>query len=363
VGAGATIREDRGVTSETGQRQAAVFEAERPRLTRVAYQMLGSWAEAEDAVQDAWLRFAGSDDVREPAAFLTTVVARICLDVLRSARVRRETYVGPWLPEPLVARMPATEPGPDELAADHDQLGYALLVVLERLTPEQRVAFVLHDVFSVPFDEVAASLSTTPAAARQLASRARRALAGPGAPDDGPAAGAEGAGSSPDGPGVAAARSRPARERARLVSAFLAAVRTGDLAALMSVLAPDVTMIGDGGGAAPAGPRPIEGAVAAARFLLSLFTRPAGAVVVDVEPVLVNGERGLLWEARTTDGSPLPGPRGAAALTTVRVVMAFGIADGRITGIYDQVNPAKLARVPTIAQLRSGGSDGAAHGV
>jgi RNA polymerase sigma-70 factor (ECF subfamily) len=163
-------------TTAAGDR-AATFEAERARLTGLAYRMLGSWAEAEDAVQNAWLKFAREDEVRDPSAFLTTVVARLCLDVLRSARVRREAYVGPWLPEPLVERLPAAAPDPADVAAERDDLGFALLVLLERLTPEQRVAFVLHDVFAVPFDRVATALATTPEAARQLASRARRAVA------------------------------------------------------------------------------------------------------------------------------------------------------------------------------------------
>jgi RNA polymerase sigma-70 factor (ECF subfamily) len=315
-------------TTAAGDR-AATFEAERARLTGLAYRMLGSWAEAEDAVQNAWLRFAREDEVRDPSAFLTTVVARLCLDVLRSARVRREAYVGPWLPEPLVERLPAAAPDPADVAAERDDLGFALLVLLERLTPEQRVAFVLHDVFAVPFDRVATALATTPEAARQLASRARRA--------------------------VAHADRLPARpaEQARLVTAFLAAVRTGDLDALLAVLAPDVEMIGDGGGLVPAGRRPVTGAVAAARFLLSWAKAPYDGLSYDVEPVLVNGEPGLLWEVHAPAGSTLPAPRGAPPLSTMRVVMALRVDGGRITAIYDQLNPTKLAQVPSIAEMRA----------
>src|SRR4051794_14060157 len=159
------------------------FEAERARLTALAYRVLGSHAEAEDAVQETWLRYAAADraDIRDLRAWLTTTVSRICVDVLRSARVRRETYPGPWLPEPVVSRLPAPD-DPAGVVAQRDQVGLALLVVLDRLTPEQRVAFVLHDVFAVPFADIAAGLGVTDAAARQLASRARRTVAEAGHP-------------------------------------------------------------------------------------------------------------------------------------------------------------------------------------
>ncbi|MFC8846603.1 MULTISPECIES: sigma-70 family RNA polymerase sigma factor [unclassified Micromonospora] len=167
------------------------FEAERGRLTALAHRMLGSRSEAEDAVQETWLRCAGAlgdparrAEVGNLAAWLTTTCGRICLDVLRSARVRRETYPGQWLPEPVVTPLGGEgfAPDPAERAARADRVGTALLVLLERLGPEQRVALVLHDVFAVPFDEVAEVLGTTAVAARQLASRARRALAAPDAP-------------------------------------------------------------------------------------------------------------------------------------------------------------------------------------
>jgi len=316
----------------TGTERATIFEADRGRVTAVAYRMLGSWAEAEDAVQEAWLRFAGADlaEIREPRAWLTTVVGRICLDVLRSARGRREAYVGPWLPEPLVARLPSDGVDPADAAARTEEVGLALLVVLERLTPEQRVAFVLHDIFAVPFDEIATTLATTPEAARQLASRARRAVAGDGQPR----------------------RRAPLAEQREAVTAFLAAAQSGDLDGLLAVLAPDVIMIGDGGGVSPAGRRPIEGALAAARFVLGLFRRAETEMLVDVEPVLVNGDFGLLLEVRTHDGRALPSPAGADLGDTLRLVMAFAVRDGLITGIFDQLNPAKLAYVPRLDQLR-----------
>jgi len=303
---------------------AAGFESHRSHLMAVAYRMLGTRTEAEDAVQEAWLRYAAADrsEIREPRAWLTTTTARICLDILRSARVRREAYVGPWLPEPVVTRLPGPGgfgPDPAERAALTDEVSYALLVVMERLTPEQRVALVLHDVFAVPFDEIAEVLSTTPAAARQLASRARRAVADDGTP-----------------------RHRPDRaEQRRVVAAFVAAVESGDIDGLLTVLAPDVVAVGDGGGAAPAGRHPVEGAVQVSRFMAGLFRRAMREAAVRFEPVLVNGELGLLGEMTYLTGE------------VQRLVMAFAVADGRITRIFDQVNPAKLGSVPRLEASRS----------
>jgi RNA polymerase sigma-70 factor (ECF subfamily) len=295
-------------------------------------------------VQEAWLRFAQTDldEIREPAAWLTTVVARICLDVLRSARVRREAYVGPWLPEPLVATLPATDPhaldpagtdavgiDPADAATRREDIGLALLVVLERLTPEQRVAFVLHDVFAVPFAEIAEILGTSPEAARQLASRARVAVSDAGLPR----------------------RRAAAAEQRRVVSAFLAAASTGDLDGLLEVLAPDAVIVGDGGGVAPAGPRPIEGALPAARFLLGVFRRALKESVVEFVPVLVNGDVGVLGEIRPLPGESLPDYL-AGVGEPMRFVMAFVVSNGRIVRIYDQLNPAKLTAVPPMAELR-----------
>lgn len=288
------------------------FSTHRDHLMAVAYRMLGSRAEAEDAVQEAWLRYASADAdaIVDLRGWLTTVTARICLDVLRSARVRREAYVGPWLPEPVVTRLPGTGLDPADEVAQAEEVSYALLVVLERLGPEQRVAFVLHDVFAVPFDEIATVLGTNPAAARQLATRARKAVA--------------------DG-GV---RERPARaEQRRVLEAFLAAARHGDLDGLVAVLAPDVVATGDGGGVAPAGRVPVVGALRVARFLLGLF-RQVDRFQVVVEPVLINDDLGLLAEGVFPDG------------LRHRVVMSFVVADGRIQGVYNQLNPAKLDGVP-----------------
>jgi RNA polymerase sigma-70 factor (ECF subfamily) len=342
-------REDRRVERNGATGWTETFEANRAHLTAVAYRMLGSWAEAEDAVQEAWLRFARADsaEIRDAKAWLTTVVARICLDVLRSARVRREAYVGPWLPEPLVERLSTpSDPAhddPAEAASRHEQVGLALLVVLERLSPEQRVAFVMHDVFGLPFDQVASALSTTSEAARQLASRGRRAVA------------AE--------PAAAPARRRPGlAEQRRIVTAFLAATRGGDLEQLLTLLAPDAVMIGDGGGIAPAARQPVVGTLAVARFASGLFRRIDAEAEIDMEFVLVNGDLGIVMEVRALAGRSLPAPasfdrdRASAVLVdgdTVRFVMAFAFADdGRIATIYDQLNPHKLAGVPRLRDLR-----------
>jgi RNA polymerase sigma-70 factor (ECF subfamily) len=294
-----------------------VFEAHRDHLMAVAYRMLGSRADAEDAVQEAWLRWhataAGEigEQIEDPRGWLTTVTARICLDQLRSARVRREAYVGQWLPEPVVDRFEADLA--DQVVRT-DEVSYALLVVLERLGPEQRVAFVLHDVFAVPFDEIAEVLATTPAAARQLASRARRAVNADGAPR----------------------HTADLAEQRRVVTAFLDAARSGDIDGLLAVLAPDAVTVGDGGGLAPVGRQPIASALPVARFLAGLFRRyQREATSVRVEVVLLNGDLGLLAEADLPDGSMLRG------------TMAFGFAGGRLTAVYNQVNPTKLTRVPS----------------
>jgi len=287
--------------------QADGFEDHRDHLLGVAYRMLGSWAEAEDAVQEAWLRYAASrpDDLADPRGWLTTVTARICLDVLRSARVRRESYVGQWLPEPVVSRLPAGGPDPADRVARTDEVSLALLVVLDRLGPEQRVAFVLHDVFAVPFEEIAAALGTSVPAARQLASRARRAVADGGVRHD-----------------------RDRAQQRRVLAAFLDAAERGDIDGLLAVLAPDIVVIGDG---ATATRTPVTGALRVARFLANLV-RQSRRPGITVEPVLVNGDLGLLVDQRLPDG------------TVQRVVTAFAVADGQITAVFNQLNPEKLTR-------------------
>jgi RNA polymerase sigma-70 factor (ECF subfamily) len=284
---------------------ADAFSAHRQHLFGVAYRMLGSRADAEDVVQDAWLRYAGADaaGIVDLRAWLTTVTGRLCLDVLRSARVRREAYVGPWLPEPLVERLPSPGADPGEEVALSDSVSIALLLILDTLTPEQRVAFVLHDVFSVPFAEVADTLGTTAENARQLASRARRA--------------------------VSAGEHRHSTDRARqaeVLAAFTAAAQNGDLDALLKVLAPDVVALGDGGGAGRATRRAVHGALPVARFVLGLYRR-AAKYGYEVRPALVNGDLGVV--VRTLDGP---------AVATLAIS-----PEGLVTGFYNQLNPAKLA--------------------
>ncbi|MGK5679491.1 RNA polymerase sigma factor SigJ [Actinoplanes sp. URMC 104] len=284
---------------------AEAFEAERAHLVSLAYRMLGSVAEAQDVVQEAWLRYmrTGDDEIRDLRGWLTTVTGRLCLDVLKSARVSREAYTGQWLPDYFVD----PDPGPAGQAEQREQVGLALLVVLERLTPEQRVALVLHDVFAVPYGEVAEVLGTTEATARQHASRGRRAASEGGVRHNADLA-----------------------EQRRLLAAFVDAVNGGDLQALAAVLAPDVVAISDGGGFVRTALRPILGADKVARFFVGIVHggRLAGAVL---EPALVNGTAGLYVSGESDDGRPL---RGALGIT---------VADGRITGLFQQLNPAKLS--------------------
>ena len=276
------------------------FEAQRPRLVRLAYGQLGSLAEAEDVVQDAWLRLERVDagEIRDLGGWLTTTVSRLALDTLRSARVRREAYVGPWLPEPIVS-----EPGPAERAAQAEKVGLALLVVLESLSASERVAFVLHDVFGYAFDEVASALGTSSAAARQHASRARRA--------------------------VEARRPRfpatPSQQR-EVVEAFEHAVGEGDVEELLQILDPDVVFTSDGGGVVSAARKPLAGAERVARVVLALAAKGA----VRQEPVDVNGLRGSLVVGY--DGVP--------------TVFSFTVDAGRIVAIDVQRNPAKLRGLP-----------------
>ena len=292
---------------------AREFEEHRSRLVGVAYRILGSVTEAEDAVQDAWLRFVGADRsaVEEPAAWLTTVTSRLCLDRLRSARARRETYVGPWLPEPWVQGLDAP-PGPDVLAEHGESVRLALLVVLEELTPEQRVAFVLHDVFAVPFTEVADALGTSVAAARQVASRARRTVRDRRPP-----------------PAVPLARQR------EVVEAFTRATLAGDLDGLLRTLAPGVVLRSDGGGVVSAALRPVVGPDRVARVLIGLVTRSAGSPVT-VVPVLVNGELGALVDV---------GEGESRASAGMNVVLPRVGPDGLVHGVDMVRNPEKLTRV------------------
>lgn len=278
------------------------FEDHRTHLRAVAYRMLGSFTEADDAVQEAWLRLHRSDTeaVTNLEAWLTTVVARVCLDMLRSRRTRRETYIGSWLPEPLVSTNDEVDPEHEALLAD--SVGLALLVVLDTLTPAERLSFVLHDMFSVPFEQIASIVGRTPAAARQLASRARHRVQNV-APE----------------PEIDASRQR------ELVDAFLAAARAGDFDALLAVLDPDVVFRVDGGGIAPPAREPMVGAAVVAKDAI-IFARPMAQFA---RPALVNGAPGLVV---APEGRPV-------------AVLGFTIHQDRIVAIDAIADPAKLDAV------------------
>jgi RNA polymerase sigma-70 factor, ECF subfamily len=277
-----------------GQDAVAVFDPLRPRLMRIAYRMLGSIADAEDVVQDAFLRWLNTDRdaVREPEAYLRRVVTRLCLDHLKSARHRRETYIGPWLPEPVV------EAADDEI----DDVTLPLMMALERLSPLERAAFLLHDVFGASFEEIAHTIDRDPAACRQLASRART--------------------------NVRAARSRfavPKQHGLEIAAAFFAASRSGAMQQLRSLLAADVTAYTDGGGKVRAAMRPIVGLENVVRVhaaLAPLFAAHSRLVRYG----LING---------------LPGFVTVEQDDTLQTT-ALAIEDGKIAAIYVTRNPDKL---------------------
>jgi RNA polymerase sigma-70 factor, ECF subfamily len=253
---------------------AAAFTGLRPRLTGIAYAIVGTTAEAEDVVSDTWLRLEKADrrdPVRDLEAWCTVAVSRRALDVLRSARVQREAYVGPWLPEPVLASAPAGgPPDPADRVTLDDTVSYALMVVLETLTPAERVVWVLSEVFGMPFPEVAAVVGRTPAAVRQLAVRARAHVRA-GAPR------VEVAG--------------PQHERT--VAAFLAAAAEGDLAGLVSMLDPDVVLTSDGGGVRTAARRPVLGADRVARFLIGIAQKARAGDRAEIR--MVNGAPGFVF--------------------------------------------------------------------
>ena len=277
------------------------FEEHRSHLRAVAYRMLGSLTEADDAVQDAWIRCsrAGADEVENIGGWLTTIVARVCLNMLRSRNQRREEPFGVRLPDPVVTRDGELHPEDEALLAD--SVGLALLVVLDSLTPAERLAFVLHDVFELPFEEIAPMVGRTPVAARQLASRARRRVKGAGIP-------------APD-PGVS-------RQR-EVVDAFFRAARAGDFDGLVAVLDPDVVLRADGGDRHPLS-RVTRGAAAVAGQAL-LFKNPNAVL----HPALVNGAAGVVV---TVAGRPF-------------AVMGFIVAAGRIVEIDAIAQPERVARI------------------
>jgi RNA polymerase sigma factor (sigma-70 family) len=276
------------------------FEELRPRLRGVAYRMLGSLTETEDALQDAWERVSQADvgDIENLEAWLTTVVARVCLNMLRSRRTRHEEPLAARVPDVIISTDVRLQPEEEVLLAD--SVGLALQIVLETLTPAERLAFVLHDMFDLPFEEIAAILGRSPDAARQLASRGRRRVKDAEVP-------------KPD-PDVT-------RQRA-VVDAFFAAGRSGDFNGLLAVLHPDVVLRPDVAGMPPGAPRTIRGAKAVAKRALA--GARSGA---QVHPVLVNGTAGALI---TMHGRP-------------QTVMVFTVAEGRIVAIDGITDPARLA--------------------
>ena len=291
---------------------AASFEPHRRRLLGLAYRMLGSMADAEDAVQETYLRWhaARRDEVSDPRAFLMTTATRICLDMLTSARARREEYVGPWLPEPVVDTSVLAADSRTELAED---LSIALLLTLERLSPLERAAFLLHEVFDFSFREVAAALDRSEAACRQLAARARarvRAVRPRGA-----------------APNPAHSRKLDA-QHTQLISAFVAAAQSGDLSTLTQLLASDVRVITDGGGKAAASLNVLDGADRAARFLVGA-TRKGWRPDFTLRFAAINGLPGVIVD----------GPEGP--LQTA----AFEIEDGAIRALYVVRNPDKLRHI------------------
>lgn len=277
-----------------------LFETRRPAMTGLAYRMLGSRADAEDVVQDAWLRWRKVEaaTVDDGAAFLNRVVARLCLDRLKSARARREVYVGEWLPEPVVEE--------DFDAPMDEDLSVAFLLALERLTPLERAAFLLHDVFDTPFNEVAKALGRGEAACRQLAARARQHVR-----DERP-------------------RYKPSADEERtLTAAFLAAALTGDEVSLRNLLTQDVVMHADGGGKVSATMNPVFGLEKAVRLLVGINKKWPPPQDTTVRFARINGQPGIVM----------------AHEGKVFQTMGLEIVEGRIAAVYTMRNPDKLARL------------------
>ncbi len=326
-----------------GAQAASTFESLRPHLMSVAYRLTGTVADVEDIVQEAWLRWdaaPGRDDVADLRAWLTTVVSRLGLDKLRSAARRRETYTGHWLPEPVVTGLgdarggggagplaagaaPAVASGgggggggggADPLSAvvAAEDARFAVMVVLERLSPDQRVAFVLHDGFAMPFAEVAGVIGASEAAARQLASRARKAVA-------------------------AAPPPQPDPTHDEVVGRLMAAMAPGDLHSVVSLLHPDVTFTGDANGRAPTAARVICGADKVARFMLGLARRYGPAFYTANQLALVNGELGSYTLGTAGDG-------GHWAM--LPRITAMTVRDGKVCALWDIANPDKFSGSP-----------------
>ena len=281
-----------------------VFEVHRPRLVRLAYRMLGSLTEAEDIVQDAWLRWRGSGDgIENPEAYLSRIVSRLCLDLMKSARARHEVHVGVWLPEPLVETYEETRA---------DDVTLTLMLALERLSPLERAAFLLHDVFDMETNDIAASLERSPAAVRQLAARARK--------------------------NIRAEKSRfpvSREEGDRLVQAFFTAAKSGDIASLKTILADDGVIRSDGGGRVHAFLNPIVGIDRVLRLYAALARKRAGEDFVMLQPMWIDGLPGFATYER-----------GGLLQTT-----ALEIEDGRVTAIYITRDPEKLTSVRNLLSI------------
>ncbi|MDH6196886.1 RNA polymerase sigma-70 factor (ECF subfamily) [Mycobacterium frederiksbergense] len=296
----------------TASARVGEFEELRPHLLAVAYRLTGTFADAEDLVQDAWIRWqANRSEVNDLRAWLTTVVSRLGLDRLRSAAHRRETYYGEWLPEPVVTGFDANDPLNTVVAGEDAR--FAAMVVLERLTPDQRVAFVLHDGFGMPFTEIAGVLGVSDASARQLASRARRAVA-----------------DNPPPPSADDMHNQVAGE-------LMAALASGELDAVVRLLHPDVTLTGDSNRRAPTAARVIHGPDKVARFLLGLAKRYGPNWLAGSQLALINGELGTYTPgAPSVDGYPELMPR----------ITALAVRDGKVIAVWDIANPDKFTGSP-----------------
>jgi RNA polymerase sigma-70 factor (ECF subfamily) len=290
----------------TGPETADVFERERPRLVGLAYRMLGTIADAEDVVQNAWLRWRRVEpsEVERPEAWLTTVTTRLALDHLRSSRRRRETYVGPWLPEPLVS-----EAGPAEAAELADSLRLGFLTVLDQLNPVERAVFLLADVFSVPFADIAVTVDKSEVACRQIASRARRRVRHPGP-------------------------SRHTGSDRQLVDALLGAIALGDIDQVVRYLTADAVCVADGGATRRAARRPVVSAPRVARLLVNLAQRYDGPL--DVRTATITGDVGAVI---SVDGA-------------VDLVIAFEVDDGLVAAIRLIRNPDKLTHIGSTVALQ-----------
>jgi RNA polymerase sigma-70 factor (ECF subfamily) len=294
-----------------------VFTDLRPLLFSIAYRMLGSVSDAEDVVQDAYLRYhravAAGTEIESPKAFLSAITTRLAIDLLRSARVRRETYVGQWLPEPLLTD--ASTPDPAQQSAESDSLSMAFLLVLERLSPVERAVFLLHDVFGYEFGAVASIVGKTADNCRQVAVRARRHV-------------------SEHRPRFEASRI----QREELADRFVAALSEGDLGGLVELLAADVVVTGDSGGMSPSWPRPIAGQDKVARLLLGLAEQMRRVIGITISRVEVNGQPGAA--IRDADGQLVN-------------VFSFDIADGVVQAVRSVISREKLRHLGPLADVQA----------